>query len=563
MNILGLHYWDHDSTACIVSDGKLLIAIEEERLTRRKHIGGLPKHAINKCLKITGFHFDDIDYIAVSIQPNYNWFPRMLFVASHPLNLKPFNRHVGVLLKQLEFWRWYKSQWPKSKRRPEVELVPHHLAHVAGAFFVSPYDRAALLAIDGAGEWATSWLGYGEGNTITCFNQSYFPMSLGSFYEAVTQFCGFQPICDEGKTMGLAAFGDASRYQEKLDKIINIDKKGNIHFDLSYFRFQFPGSQLCSQKFFDVFGKPRISIGPKGVIEQHHMDVAAACQKVLEEKVLQLCHVLQKRTNTEYLVIAGGVSLNSVMNGRIVKESAFKDLYVMPAAGDNGTAIGAAFYLYNSILKKPRVYVHADPYIGTSYSDEEISSAIAECKLKAERHEDITGITAKLLHEGRIIGWFQGRMEIGPRALGNRSILANATLPDMKAKINAEVKHREAFRPFAPAIPIEHKNDYFDLEVAAPFMLKVCNVLSEKQAILPSVTHADGTARLQTVERDSNPLFYELLTRFGELSGVPVLLNTSFNVMGEPIVESPFDAIRCFYSTGIDYLMLGNYIISK
>ncbi len=561
MNILGLNYTFHDSTACIVSDGELVVAIEEERLIRKKHTGELPIHAIKKCLEFSRLAFDDIDYIAVSIQPNYDWLPRALFFAAHPLNLKPFTMHAPVLLKQMKFWCWYKTQWPKSNRRPKVVLVPHHLSHVAGTFFVSPYENAALLSIDASGEWATSWLGLGEGNTINCIKQSYFPMSLGSYYSAVTQFCGFQPNYDEGKTMGLAAWGDASRFQSKVEKIVNVDHKGNIHIDLSYFRFQFRGKQRCSQKFFDVFGKPRV--GHKGEIEQHHMDVAAAFQKVLEERVLQLCHMLHKKTKTDYLVIAGGVSLNSVMNGRIVKETDFKDLYVMPAAGDNGTAIGAAFYLYNNILQKPRSYVHSDPYIGTSYSDKEIASVIAECKLKTRLHEDITGITAKLLNEGQIIGWFQGRMEIGPRALGNRSIIANATLPDMKVKINAEVKHREAFRPFAPAVPIEHKNEYFDLEVAAPFMLKVCNVLSEKRSLLPSITHADGTARLQTVDPDINPLFHELLTRFGELSGIPVLLNTSFNVMGEPIVESPFDAIRCFFSTGMDSLILGNYIITK
>jgi carbamoyltransferase len=282
-----------------------------------------------------------------------------------------------------------------------------------------------------------------------------------------------------------------------------------------------------------------------------------------EKRALDLCRVLRRRTDAEYLVIAGGVALNSVMNGRIVRESGFKDAYIMPAAGDNGTAIGAAFHLYNSILGKPRQYAHLDPYLGPSYTDERLASIIEECKLKAERSTDIAGKTARLIREGKIIGWYQGRMEIGPRALGNRSILADPTVKDMKPRLNAEVKHREAFRPFAPAVPREHKSDYFQTSVDDPFMLKVCDVLPEMRTRLPAITHVDGTARLQTVESDVNPLFHQLLMRFGELSGIPVLLNTSFNIMGEPIVESPHDAIRCFFSTGIDYLVLGNFLISK
>ena len=388
-------------------------------------------------------------------------------------------------------------------------------------------------------------------------------MSLGSLYEAVTQFCGFKPLCDEGKTMGLSAFGDASRFQPLVEKIIQIDRKGKIKIDLSYFSFQFSGRQQCSPKFIKAFGEPRDPRAKKGEFEQHHKDTAAAFQRVLEERVLQLCKILKERTGAQFLVFAGGVSLNSVINGRILRESGFEDLYVMPAAGDNGTAIGAAYYLYNKILKKPRTYILSDPYLGTSYTDEQISSILDECKLKAERHNDIAGITAELLFEGNIIGWFQGKMEIGPRALGNRSILANPLLPLMKAKINAEVKHREAFRPFAPATPLDSAKDNFEIDVPTPFMLKVCNVRPDKRNIIPAVTHIDGSARLQTVDPQTNPLFHDLIIRFGRLSDVPVLLNTSFNIMGEPIVESPYHAIRCFFSTGLDYLVLGNYLIKK
>jgi len=276
-----------------------------------------------------------------------------------------------------------------------------------------------------------------------------------------------------------------------------------------------------------------------------------------------LCRILHKKTQAQYLVVAGGVGLNSVMNGRIVRETDFDDIYVMPAAGDNGTAIGAAYYVYNKVLGLPRNFVHDNPYVGTEYSQDVIDKVIEECKLKPERHNDIAPIAAQLLHEGNIIGWFQGAMEIGPRALGNRSILADPTQKGMKDKINAEVKHREAYRPFAPSVTVEAMKDYFESEVQAPFMLKVCDVRPDQRETLSAITHVDGSARMQTVRKDINPLYHSLLTEFGKLSGTPVLLNTSFNVMGEPIVESPYDAIRCFFSTGLDKLVIGNCIISK
>ncbi|MCI5140593.1 MAG: carbamoyltransferase, partial [Candidatus Electrothrix sp. ATG1] len=303
-----------------------------------------------------------------------------------------------------------------------------------------------------------------------------------------------------------------------------------ISIDLSYFNYQYWGHQRCSGKFYETFGKPRSRYDD---FQEHHYNVAAAFQKVLEEKTLQLCQLLRKKSKADFLVVAGGVALNSVMNGRIVKESDFHDIYVMPAAGDNGTAIGAAYCLYHRVLDQPRCFVHNDPYVGSFFTDEEIAATISNCKLRADFYEDITEIGATLLNQGKIIGWFQGRTEIGPRALGNRSILANPTLVHMKDKINAEVKHREAYRPFAPSSIEERCHEFFDLDVKAPFMLKVCNVLDEKKALLPAITHVDGSARLQTVSNKTNPLYHKLISRFGELTGVPVVLNTSFNVMGE------------------------------
>ncbi|MCW3982467.1 MAG: carbamoyltransferase [Candidatus Bathyarchaeota archaeon] len=420
-----------------------------------------------------------------------------------------------------------------------------------------------MLSVDGWGEWASTFKGTGRGNTFNRISQDYFPYSLGMAYEAATVFCGFRGNYDEGKTMGLAPLGNPETFGKIVEKMFWVNDDMSIGVDLSYFDARYY-SFSCGKKFCETFGAPRERI-KTAKFEQRHLDVAAAFQKQLEECMLKMARLLHERTQEDYLVIAGGVALNSVTNGRLVRESGFKDLYVMPAAGDNGTAIGAAFYVYNCILGQPRSYVHDNPFIGSEYANSDIERLLAAFKLKYKYLPDtkLETETAELLQSGHIIGWFQGRMEIGPRALGNRSILANPTLPDMKEKINAQVKHREAFRPFAPACPIEDTPKFFEQNVADPFMLKVCRVLPDKQAVIPAVTHVDGTARLQTVHRETNPRFHRLLKEFEKLSGVPVLLNTSFNVMGEPIVESPLDAIRCFFTTGLDYLVLGNYVINK
>ncbi|TDQ31154.1 carbamoyltransferase family protein [Zeaxanthinibacter enoshimensis] len=561
MIILGLNYYFHDSTACIIRDGKLIAAIEEERLSRVKHTGAFPEKAINRCLEMAGITFHDIDHIAVSIKPTTHWFKKSMYVLKNLRSFMPFFGHhvVNAYAKQRRFKIWYNNNFTAGKK-PEVHFIEHHLTHVAGTFFVSPYEKAALLGIDGSGEWATTWLGYGEKNKVENYTQSFFPNSFGSFYETVTQFCGFIPNYDEGKTMGLAPMGDPTVFEEEVSKMIWVDGNGQVKVDLSYFNFQHLVKKTYSEKFIKIFGEPR---HPKGEFKKHHLDVAAAFQKVLEERVLELCHLLHKRTQADYLVISGGVSLNSVMNGRIVRETPFKDVYVMPAAGDNGTALGAAYYLYNGILNNPRNFVHNNPYIGTEYSDKEIEKAIGGAKLKARKVENIAREAAKMLAEGKIIGWFQGRMEIGPRALGSRSILANPAFPQMKDKINSEVKFREAYRPFAPSALKESYKDYFDLEVEAPFMLKVCQVKEDKKEIIPAVTHVDGSARLQTVDRNIHPLYHSVIRELGEITGVPVILNTSFNIQGEPVVESPKDALRCFYSTGLDALAIGSYILEK
>jgi carbamoyltransferase len=562
MIILGLNYAFHDSTACIVRDGKLVVAIEEERLSRVKHTTEFPRLCVDKCLQVAGIEYDAIGHIAVSIKPTHMWKEKLFYGLRNLRSVRSFSKRELVLprARQKQLNIFLSKHWSQNNPQPTVHYIEHHLSHSVGSFYVSPYEEAALLGVDGSGEWATTWLGVGRGNSIECFSESLFPHSLGSFYEAATEFCGFRPNYDEGKTMGLAPLGDPERFYESVSNLVSVDNDGQVTIDLSFFSYQYHGSQRCGPKFHKTFGLPREPYAP---FEQHHLDIAAAFQRVLEDRALELCDVLYEKTQMDYLVIAGGVSLNSVMNGRIVRESKFKDVYVMPAAGDNGTAIGAAYYLYNGILGKPRSFIHSDPYVGNEYSDSEIICLLNEYKLKHEVHDDIASVAADLLREGKIIGWFQGRMEIGPRALGNRSILANPAILDMKDQINAEVKHREAYRPFAPSTTVEAKNTFFDLPVEAPFMLKVCDVLPEQRERIPAVTHVDGSARLQTVRRETNALYYDLITALGKRTGIPVVLNTSFNIQGEPIVESPRDAIRCFFSTGLDALVIGNCVLSK
>lgn len=560
MIILGINSVFHDTTACLIRDGQLIVAIEQERLSRQKHTRAFPYEAIDECLKVAGLSYEDVDHIAVSFKPSLDIGKKLLFALKNPTAAIAVGQLqiVRFYWKYRELNNWYKKHFRSLKA--QLHFVSHHESHVVGSFLVSPYQRAALLSLDGSGEWATGYLGFGDGTQITEYKQMYFPHSLGSVYEAVTLFVGFKPSYDEGKTMGLAPYGNADTYYEAARKTITIGPDGEILVDLSFFRFQYCKHGYLSEKFYRVFGPPR----KKGEeISQRHMDVAAAFQRVLEECGLSLCRFLREKTDAEYLVIAGGVALNSVMNGRIVRESGFKDLYVMPAAGDNGTALGAAYCVYNRVLGQPRNFSHMNPYVGKQYSDEYVKAVLDECKLSYTHHDDIASIAAKLLAEGNILGWMQGATEIGPRALGNRSILADPTKDYMKDKVNAEVKHREAYRPFAPSVPVERLQEYFDIQVEVPFMLKVCDVRPEKASLLPAVTHVDGSARVQSVSSSLNPLYHRLITEFGKVTGVPVVLNTSFNIMGEPVIETPYDAIRCFFSTGLDYLVIGPYLISK
>ena len=562
MIVLGLNYIFHDTSSCIVRDGELAVAIEEERVTRKKHTQDFPLESIKACLRQARLTPNDIEHVVVSVRPEKMLSEKLCYAARLNGGGAPFLAYEFDRLRSrhLKFWSWLQTTWPDPQRSPQVHFVEHHLAHAAGSYYVSPWRRAALLSVDGWGEWTTTWLGAAVDSDVKCISESVFPHSLGLFYSAATEFCGFQANFDEGKTMGLAPTGDTTRFYRTVESMVDVDRSGRVTLDMSWFDHHALGGNFCGEKFFSRFGAARL----KGdAIERNHRDVAAAFQQVLEEKLILLCGVLERETDAEYLVMGGGVALNSVANGRVLRETRFRDMYVMPGAGDNGTCIGAAYQVFNGELRQERRYHHNNPFLGRDYTEREIRNILDRCKLSYRRSDDICRETARLLKDGRIVGWFQGRMEFGARALGNRSILADPSIPGMKDQINSEVKHRETFRPFAPSVTVEHRDRYFDIRVDSPFMLQVCPVRESALQAVAAAVHVDGSARLQTVDRSSNPRYHELLTRFAELSGHPVLLNTSFNIMEEPIVESPLDAIRCFFSTGLDDLVIGDYLVRK
>ncbi|MEA3365811.1 MAG: carbamoyltransferase C-terminal domain-containing protein, partial [Candidatus Hydrogenedentes bacterium] len=448
-------------------------------------------------------------------------------------------------------------------RNTKLHFMEHHPAHAASAFLVSPFDRAALLSIDYIGEWAATWAGVGEGTVVRRLFSEHYPNSLGVFYTAITDYLGFLRANDEYKVMGLASYGEPE-YLDEFRKIVQLRPEGRYRIDLSWFKCHYlPGSRqgYVSDAFLKRFGPPR----RKGeAIEERQANIAASAQAVLEEVVLHIARHLHEQTASENLCLAGGVALNCAMNGRLLRESPFERFYVQPAAGDDGIAIGAAFQLYHGLTGAERSFAMDDARIGPEYSDDEIRTFLDLAKLPYETPPDLVARAAELIAGGNIVGWFQGRMEFGPRALGARSILADPTRPEMKDLINTHVKHREEFRPFAPSCLEEHADEYFEgCDRASPFMLFVYPVKPEKREEVPAITHVDGTARVQTVSRETQPLYYDVIKAFSRLRGVPMVLNTSFNVMGEPIVNTPAEAIRCFYSTGMDALVIGKYVALK
>lgn len=561
MNILGIGGFSHDSAAALVCDGQLVAAVAEERLTRVKHQGGVPTKAAQYCLSMAGLTPDDIDHVGCYMRPGLRIARRLLYRLQQSIKSPTYSAAYAAyeLAHNAQYVFGMRGLCGKKTR---LHFLEHHPAHAASAFLVSPYEDAALLSVDYIGEWNVTWAGEGHGSTITRLWSENYPNSLGVFYTAITDYLGFARASDEYKVMGLASYGEPE-FLDTFRRIIRILPNGRYAIDLSWFTCHYrPGSKFgyLSEKFIAAFGPRRRKDEP---ITSRHMNIASSAQRILEEVVLHTANHLHKRTGLKHLCMAGGVALNCSMNGRLLRETPFESIFVQPAAGDDGIAIGAAYQLHHRFAKSKRNFVMRDAGLGPAYSDVRVRHALDISKLSYEEPANVAERTAQLLAEGNIVGWHQGRMEFGPRALGSRSILADPTRPEMKDLINKYVKHREEFRPFAPSCLEEHASEYFSGCASSPFMLFTYPVVESMRERVPAITHIDGTARVQTVSKDVQPLYHQMIREFQKLRGAPLVLNTSFNVMGEPIVNTPEDAIRCFYSTGMDALVIGKYVLKK
>ncbi len=564
MNILGFSCYYHDSAAALLRNGKIVAAAEEERFTRRKHDNSFPINSIRYCLDHAKITPEEIDYFVFYEKP-LRKFERILqsTVETFPKSFFQFYRAIPIWTSErLNLRKLLKK---KLGYKGKVLFLEHHTSHAASCFFASPFKEALILTVDGVGEFTTTRISVGKQNKIVPLKEIQFPHSLGLFYSTFTAFLGFKVNNGEYKVMGLSPYGKP-RYYERIRKLIEIKNDGSFALHLKYFSYTY-SNKMFNKNFIKLFGNPR---KPNTEITRYHKDIAASVQRVLEEVLFKILSHAKEITRQNNLCMAGGVALNSVCNGKIAGSDMFKRIFVQPASTDAGSAIGAALYTYNQYLKKKRVYVMDNVYLGPRFSDEELLSILEKYSrsivFKKLDRRSLIRKTAELLSKNKIIGWFQGRMEFGPRALGNRSILANPRNKNMKDIINKKVKHREAFRPFAPSVLEEEADKWFELPKnikRSPFMLFVFKVKKEKQGLIPAVTHVDGTSRIQTVSRKQNPLFYDLIKSFYKLTGVPMLLNTSFNVRGEPIVMSPEHAVKDFLRTGIDYLVINNYLIEE
>lgn len=563
MIILGLN--DANSAAAIVRDGNLIAAAREERFDRIKFSDAYPQRAVEYCLSSAKIKLTDVDHIVFAWNPGHEIEPQESAAAIRYhkdfLHYIPNNllRHIAgdKKNKKIEY-----IQEILGLRNGEIKIhfIPHHHAHAAGAFFVSPYERAAILTIDAYGDDITHQFFIGEGNAIKPIGKTLFPHSMGQVYAAITQFLGFRANSDEWKVMGLAAYGNLS-YYEQFAKIINFNKKiGELRFDLDYFTFYIWSPRRYSDQFIEAFGDERYS---HDTIEQRHMDIAASFQKRVEDVVLEMCDYLAEKAKLDTLCLSGGVAMNSKMNGRILLESPFSKVWVQPSADDAGTSIGACFYFWNQVLGNKRHFVMDHDYWGPGYSDQDIKRVLDDALLDYERLENPEKTAAQAIAEGKVIGWFQGRMESGQRALGNRSLLADPRDPNMKEKINLLIKHREWFRPFAPSVLAEYQNEFFSSKSISPFMQMVFPVNEEKKCLIPAVVHQDGTGRLQTVTKETNCRYWNLINEFRKITGIPIILNTSFNDNDEPIVCTPKEAIRTFFGTGIHELYIGKFRVTK
>ncbi|MFA5139144.1 MAG: carbamoyltransferase [Elusimicrobiota bacterium] len=559
VRILGLSYMYHDSSACLVSDGEAVAAAAEERFIRMKHSVDFPIRAIRYCLSEGRLSAGDLDAVVFYEKP-YLKFERIL--KSH---LMTFPRSYASFRRFLPMWLNYKLCVPQIIRKQtgytgRVFFTDHHYAHAASAFLPSPFERAMILTMDGTGEWSTLAMGLGEGTRVRLDKDIRFPHSLGLLYSAVTAHLGFKVNGGEGTVMGLAAYGKP-RFRRQFEEVLRVRDDGSFRLNLDCFSFHYD-LVMTNPRFSALFCPPRT---PGSEIRPEHEDLAASLQAAVEDVVLRLVRHAHRIYGLDALCLAGGVALNCVANGLILERTPIKRIFIQPAAGDDGGSLGAALYLYTQLLGGTERKPMRTASLGPSYGADEIEAALRERGLRYERlpEDALLTRTAQLLSEGRIVGWFQGRMEFGPRALGNRSILADPRDPRMKDTLNARVKHREPFRPFAPAVCEESAQDYFVARHESPFMLLSVPVREEKRSVLPGVTHVDGSARLQTVGKAQDPLFFGLLKAFERRTGVPVLLNTSFNVRGEPIVCTPRDACACFLRTEMDALAIGPFLARK
>jgi carbamoyltransferase len=550
----------------LLKDGEVLAAVEEERFSRKKFDDGFPKMSIDWCLKEIGISPENIDSVAFYDKPILK-FERLLdnYIAVAPRGLYSF---VNVIPKWLHKRLWVKDEISKHLKGFSGTIIfpEHHLSHAAYAFFTSPFDEAAILTVDGVGEWSTTTFGTAHDTTIKLTNDIRWPHSVGLFYSAFTYFLGFKVNEGEYKLMGLSAYGKPKYYDLIMKNLIDVKNDGSIHLNMKYFSFTYD-KVMTNQNFSDLFEIP--SRKEDSDAEQIHYDIAASAQLVLEDILLKMVNHVHKRTNMKNLCLGGGVALNGVANYRILKEGPFENLYISPSPGDGGSAIGCAQYLYYCHKKNKRKIEHNGKiiqnniFVGPSYSNDEIKSFLDTNKIdyKFLETNSLLETTAQLIAEGHVVGWYQGKMEWGPRALGNRSILADARNAKMKDILNEKIKHRESFRPFAPCILEEHASEYFDIDTPSPYMLLVAPV--KKPEKIPAVTHVDGTARLQTVSNDTNPLFYDLINEFYKITDIPVLINTSMNVRGEPIVNTIEQAYNMIIKTDMDYIVLGNYIVKR
>jgi carbamoyltransferase len=571
--ILGLNAYHGDAAAALVVDGELVAAAEEERFNRLKHVAGFPTLAAAWCLDDAGLSPSDVDQVAIGRDPRANLGAKVVQTLGRLRN----PRYVADRMRSMSRVRGIKEDLaaalgtPVDGLRATFHNVEHHQAHAASAFFVSPFDESAVLTVDGFGDFASALVAVGRGNRMEILDRVTFPHSLGIYYTAVTQWLGFPKYGDEGKVMGLAPYGEPDVHRQRMHELVRLD--GLFELNLDYFTHHDRGvdmtwtegpptiGRVFSPRLEEVFGPAR---EPSGELTKHHEDVAGALQAVLEDAYLHVVNEAQRRTGSTNLCLAGGVALNAVANGRIRNETPFDGLYIQPAAGDSGIAVGAAYHVWHQVLGRERSFVMDHAYTGPEYSDARCGRAVRAAGLDSELVDDDTlfRMVAERIADGDVVGWFQGRMEFGPRALGNRSIVTDPRRHDMKDILNARIKHREPFRPFAPSILAERTSEWYEQDYTSPLMILVYKTKADKRDRIPAVNHVDDTGRLQTVERHVNPRYYRLIEEFDRQTGVPVLLNTSFNE-NEPIVMTPEHAIETFQKTHMDLLVLGNHLVRR